>query len=256
MTDKVEDKTAVVEDDVVAITIDGETKPLEVVPEPTAEPAPSGDEPKDPPADKEYDKAVWGDTGNDVGNSVLQLLSDSGMATVEAKALLYDAVKDGDVSKIDLAALTAKVGKASATLIVSGVKTVIAEDKVRTDAVVAAVEGAAGGKDAWGLIKDWALGNVAEEDLNEYRSMIDAGGKQATLAAKALREAYNDDAANVKIGKRIVDGGTKTPPKVDPGLTKRQYGDQLALLARQGKATPEARAALTAARNRGKKAGI
>lgn len=259
-----ESTTPVVEDE-VTITIDGESKALEPTVADTAEAAAKATaeaeaakeaETKEAEPAKEYDPKVWGDTGTDVGNSVLQLLSDSGVTTDEAKALLYDAVKDGDVTKIDMAALTAKVGKASATIIQSGIKTVISEDKSRTDAVVAAVSAAAGGQEAWDLIKGWALKNVAEADLDEYRGMIDAGGKQATLAAKALREAYNDDPANTKLGKRVVTGGPREAQKADPGLTKRQYGDQLTLLQRQGKATQEARSKLYAARQRGIKAGI
>lgn len=261
MTDTVEEE--------VTITIGGENKPLEPTAAETAAAekatadaaaakvaADTAEAAKEADKAKEYDPAVWGDTGSDVGNSVIQVLSESGVTPEEAKALVYDAAKAGDPSKIDRAALEAKVGKAAANIIISGVNSLINEDKQKADAIAASVAEAAGGKDAWDLIKVWALKNVSEEDLNEYRGMIDAGGKQATLAAKALKEAYNGDAKNEKLGKRVVEGGVKNAPKAEAGLTKRAYGDKLSLLQRQGKATPEARAALYAQRKAGIAQGL
>ena len=50
-------------------------------------------------APKDLDKGVWGDTGNDIGNSVLGMLQESGISTADAKALMFDAVQAGDVAR-------------------------------------------------------------------------------------------------------------------------------------------------------------
>lgn len=205
---------------------------------------------------KEFDKEVWGTTGDEVGDSVLQLLSDNGMTTDDAKALLFDPVKNGDPTKIDRDALVEKVGKAQANLILAGVENFVSKRNAAAEAGVKVVHDAAGGKEAWDKVLPWLNSKaVSEEDRAEYRDLIDKGGKSAELAVRDIVSKYNADPKNEAIGKKEVigDGRSNSEPK---GISQRQYGDQLLKLQRTGKATPEARAALLAQRRLGRKQGI
>lgn len=203
----------------------------------------------------EFDTDVWGTTGDEAGDSVLQLLHESGVEVDTAKALLFDAVQAGKPEDIDRDALVEKVGKVKATLIMAGIENFVGKRSEATAKAVAAVHEAAGGKEAWETMLPWVSKAIPEEELSEYRDMIDAGGVKAKLAVGELVKRYNADPKNERLSKKEV-VGDNTVKAVEPGLTQRQYGDQLVALNRAGKATPEARAKLLAARNRGKKQGI
>lgn len=203
----------------------------------------------------EFDATVWGDTGSEVGNSVLQVLSDSGVDVDVAKSLLFDAVQAGDPSSIDKDALIEKVGKANANLVMAGVENYVRDAKEATDKIITSIHDAAGGKEAWDTMSPWINKNVSAEDLAEYRPMLDAGGKQASFAVSELRALYNADPKNEKLGGRTLEG-SNTKQVVEPGISRREYGDKLNVLHRTNKATPEARAVLKAARARGVAQGL
>lgn len=201
--------------------------------------------------DTAFDIDVWGgSTGDESGDSVLELLHESGVDVDVAKSLLYDAVKAGDPSKIDRDALVEKVGKATANLIIGGITTMTTNNANAIKAATDAVHAAAGGEKAWDVMLPWITKNVAEGDLNEYRSMINEGGIQATLAVTALREKYNADPETTRLGKEEVLGDTPATVAKE-GISKLEYGRRLQKLHRSGTATPAARAELLALRRAG-----
>jgi len=207
--------------------------------------------------DEPLDTSVWGDTGDEIANSVLQTLQNSGVSTSDAKALLWDAVEAGDPSKVDRDALVEKVGKAKASLIMAGVENVTARNNARVQEVLGIAHEAAGGETNWAKVRDWAQKNVSAEDMNEYREMLDAGGRKAKYAAAQLVQEYNASPNNTALnaGKNQMKGdATKGAPKVEP-MTRRQYGDALMKLERRGASAQEF-AALKARRNAGIKQGI
>ena len=65
-----------------------------------SEEPPQADEPQSAPEPEGAE--AWGDTGSEIGNSVLGMLQESGISTADAKALLFDAVQSGDMTKIDV----------------------------------------------------------------------------------------------------------------------------------------------------------
>ena len=199
------------------------------------------------------DTTVWGDTGSEVGNSTLTLLQNADVSTEEAKALLYDAVVAGDISKIDQEALEAKVGKAKATLILTGVKGFIQETADKNAAIKEVVYDAAGGEDTWNTLTDWA--KASNTDISEYASMIDAGGAQARFAVQEITGLYNADPKNTAITagtKRVEPSRGGAAPAVKP-ITRAEFVEQLdaAHAAGDQKAVDRIKAARKAGRAQG-----
>jgi hypothetical protein len=241
------------------------TPPTEVNPveEPAEEPAlkpketPAEDLPAEEPAkEPAADLSAWGDTGSEVGNSVLGMLQDSGIAVDDAKALLFDAVQAGDITKIDVAALTEKVGKHAANIIMSGTKSYISENKSKSDGIMTDVYAHAGGEENWTKASKWASENVPEADLAQYRPMLDKGGASARFVVSEVLAAYNKSEDNTTITPTTprAEGDLGVPPARE-ATTRAQYVKDLEK-ANKNKASPREMAAIQAARNLGRKQGI
>jgi len=226
----------------------------EAVAEETASEAPI--EETSPEEEPKADASVWGDTGSDLGNSVLGMLEDSGISTEDAKALLFDAVQAGDVTKIDVDALTAKVGKNAANIILSGTKGFIAENAAKNEVVITDVHAAAGGKDNWDNAAAWASSNMEDAALAEYRPMIDKGGAAARFAVSEILAAYNADGNNSTIAPSTprAEGDSVSPP-ASTATTRAEYFAALEKANRRGASAKEV-AAIQADRNRGRAKGL
>lgn len=214
------------------------------------------DDPADAATDAPLDTEVWGDSGSDVGNSVLGILQNSGVSTEDAKALLYDAVQAGDVTQIDKAALADKVGKHAAEIILTGTKAFIAETAAKTAEAVKAVHAAAGSKDNWDKASAWASKNIPEDALAEYRPMIDHGGAQARFAVSEIIAAYNKAPQNSSISTTSTRvEATSTSPPARTAMSRAEYVAALDKAHRKGASNKEI-ATIQAARLLGRKQGL
>ena len=217
---------------------------------------PAEEPPAEEPAESDLDKSVWGDTGSEVGNSVLGMLQEAGLTTDEAKVLLFDGVQSGDPSKIDMAALTEKVGKNAANIIMSGTKTFIAENAAKNAGIISEVHTAAGSESNWEAVSAWAADNVSESDLNEYRPMIDKGGAAARFAVSELMASYNKDSNNSTLGAAAPRAEpTSVSPPASTAITRAEYVAALEKAHRRGASQKEI-ATIQANRNNGRKRGI
>lgn len=206
--------------------------------------------------DKELDTAVWGDAGDEVANSVLSTLQNSGVTTDEAKALLWDAVEAGDPTKVDRDALVEKVGKDRATLIMAGIENVTSRNNARIEEVTTIANETAGSKENWSKATKWAVSKLPEGELNELRDMLDKGGRQAKFAAGEIVARYNADPKNTALtaGKNQIKPDGKATSALQP-ISRREYGELLdkAHRTRAGEAAIQQ---LRARRELGKKQGI
>ncbi len=204
------------------------------------------------------DETVWGSTGDDVADSVLTTLQNAGVSPDEAKVLLWDAVKEGDLSMVDMGALKEKVGDAKATLIMAGVTSFVEKQAVRNASIVKDIESVSGGEENWKLMAAWGKENLPEADLTEYRTMIDTGGAQARFAAGEIARAYNADAANTTLdtaGAAPVVEGDGGPGQPARATTRAEYVTELDA-AHRGNPTEAALQEITSARHRGRAKGI
>lgn len=202
------------------------------------------------------DVNVWGTTGSEVGDGVLTLLQNAGMTPDDAKSLLFDAVQAGDITKVDKAALTAKVGAAKAALVLAGAENFISKSKEANAGIIAEVHTTAGGEANWKAVSTWAKANVAEADLGEYRELIDAGGAKARFAVSELVGKFNADAKNTTLSTAaaalVPDGKAASGGK---GTTRAEYVSALASAHRTG-ATEQQIAIIQANRERGRAQGL
>lgn len=237
--------------------------PAEVPAETPAE-EPTAETPADTPAEEpaaeepkatELDTDVWGDTQSDVGNSVLGMLQDSGISPDDAKVLLFDAIQAGDATKIDMDALTAKVGKNAATIIASGAKSYISENNAKQVSILSTVHDAAGGEANWNTARDWAKANMDAATLKEYIPLIDKGGASARFATAEVLAAYNASGENSTLAPAPRAEPTSVSPPASTATTRAEYVAALekANRTRQG---PKVIAAIQAARNLGRQQGI
>lgn len=202
--------------------------------------------------DTPLDTEAFGDTGSEVGNSVLQLLQNAGATPEEARSLLYDAVAKNDMSLIDQAALEDKVGKAKAAIILAGAKTVAADIAEQNKAIFKEVYSVVGDAAGWKKVRTWAEKNIPEAEQAEYNALIQRGGPAAKFAASELVSAYNGDSKNTEITdtpRYNADVDTSSSSEV---LTAKEYYNRMAEATRKGLDTT----AIKAARARGRKKGI
>lgn len=240
--------------------------PPNAPPEKPADP-PADSQPEDPPEetpaetpeetkdDKELDTDTWGTTGDEVGDSVLAMLQNADLSVEDAKALMYDAMQAGDVTKIDRAALEAKIGKARTNLVMAGAENFVARTQARTQTILTEVHTAVGGEENWTALSAWAGKNVSAENLADYRDLVDQGGAKARFAAQDLLRQYNADSKNTTLGtpaEVLPDG---TAPSTGRAISKADYFAELSDATRRG-ATPAVINEIQQARNRGRKAGL
>ncbi len=209
-----------------------------------------------PKPSEDADPAIWGDSGSEVGNSVLGYLQEAGVTPDEAKALLYDALQSGDLGAIDKAALVAKLGKNGANIVLAGAKSFLAERQTHAAAVVNDIHTAVGGKEAWDKIAGWASENISETDLAQYRPMIDKGGAAARFAATEITALYNKDSKNssIQVTNTRAEATSASPP-ARTAYTRAQYVEALDK-AHKTRASQKEFDAIQAARNAGRKQGL
>lgn len=205
---------------------------------------------------KELDTSVWGKTGDEVGDSVLKMLQDSGISPEDAENLLLDPVKQGDTSKIDREALAAKLGKETATLVMAGVENVVDRTKARQEEVKKKVVDAAGGEQNWEKASNWAINTLSEKEVTELRQMLDQGGKQADFAAREIVNRYNEDPNNTALNAgKAIQGDSNTKGKKVKGLSRLQFGIEMDRAYKRG-ASDKEMDALRAQRREGRKQGL
>ena len=205
----------------------------------------------------ELDTTVWGSTGDEVGDSVLLVLQNSGIPVEDAKALIYDPLTEhGDPTKLDKDALIEKVGKANANLVMAGIENFVAKNNAKNEAVLKDVYEVAGGKENWDQVAPWAKEKLSEADRKDYADMLDAGGAKAKFAAQEIIRLYNADTNNTSIGKTTTLEGESAAGDQGEAITRVEYAERMDKLHRTGKASKAAIAEVQRARERGRKKGI
>lgn len=209
-----------------------------------------------PAEDAELDTAVWGSTQDEVGDSVLALLQNSGIELTDAKAFVYDALQSGDATKLDRDALIEKVGKAKATLIIAGAENFITRTVTRSKEIMSDVHTAAGGEENWAALTAWAKGNVPDAELADYRALIDQGGIKARFATTDLLSRFNADTKNTTLSASAgeITADTKAAPQ-SRQTTKAEYVSELSAAHKRGADTATLNE-IQKARERGRTAGI
>ena len=115
-------------------------------------------------ATKKKEYPVYNDEAAD---SVVGLLKDAGVTADEADTFFRAAVEANDLSKVDVAGLTAKVGKEKATLIMVGVKDYYNRNAEAVKKVTDEVYKVTGGEAQFETLKNWAIEKEKPRLIND-----------------------------------------------------------------------------------------
>lgn len=192
--------------------------------------------------------------------AAVDLLKEAKVSPVEANAYFAEAIKTGDVSKVDWAGLELKIGKTQTQLIKNGVETYYNNTYKVQQQTVSDVHAAFGGEGGWKTVRDWA--HTAEKadpkvktKVDAIRKMIDQGGDAALIGAQTLKSMYDADPSTKGLGTSKVLQGDSVPAAVEGGpLNKADYFTQIK--AAQAKGDEALVASLRTRRQAGIKAGV
>lgn len=169
-------------------------------------------------------------------NAVVSLLKEAKVPVVTANAIFAEAIKLGDISKVDWKSLESLLGADKTLLAKNGVEQywngALAESRaIVTDTYTQLGDGdAAVGEQNWKTLKDWAqaaekndtTGNFKAK-LNSYRKMIDLGGESRRLAVEQLKAAYDADPKTKGFGTGKITAGERTPASSGEPLSRAEY---------------------------------
>lgn len=159
-------------------------------------------------------------------NAAIKLMKDAGVKRGDASAIFGKAFETGNIADVNKAELAKKVGAEKAALIMAAVVEYNSRVGSTRVATVKAVHETMGGQENWNKVRSWARAREAVDpafanELNEYRSMIDIGGKSAQYAAQELRKLYEADPKNSSLSRAVV-AGDGTVLRVENPITNRQ----------------------------------
>ena len=215
---------------------------------------------------EETNAAGWMTTEDPTLQAALNLMKASGMSPAEANEHFGEVLDTGDASKVDVAALEARVGKDNAALILAGVTKVANEQSDDVLQKVNAIQQEVGGPDNWAKMVQWSKNaaradDAVREQLSGLQDMMNGSQIQGKLAAQEMLRMYNADAKNGTLANTPRATPTITPTTAAPAaptaepLSKRQYVEAIQNLTSRGAARAAEMAALSAGRAAARKLG-
>lgn len=165
-----------------------------------------------------------GDTSEHLGD-VVAFLDDMKVGDKDIAKIFGEALKAGDISKIDQALLKERIGETKAKLVNTAIGNYVAEAKAQIEARDKIIVDVMGSSEAFKTAVEWANDdkNMSEADRTALDGMIKQGGLQAKLAAQHLKTAYEaSPGTNVERGTPLNGDKTSTGNGIEP-ITRKQY---------------------------------
>jgi hypothetical protein len=177
-------------------------------------------------------------TGNQALDAAAKIVSNQGFDPI---ALSKEITEQGDLTPESRAALEAKVGVEQTAILTSTYRSEVKNAQAAADSKNQAVYDAVGGKEQWDAIAKWTTtegAGLSTEAANDYNTMLAAGGVQASLAARAIKEAYMASPGFKQDNPVIVqaDGVVPVQSVVAP-ISRPQYITERKKAVREGNAT-------------------
>jgi hypothetical protein len=192
--------------------------------------------------------------------AAIDLLKEAGVGPNEANTYFAEAIKTGDLSKVDVKGLEAKLGKSKATLVMAGVTAHYEGLAQKSAQTVTQVHEIFGGADNWTTVRTWAQTSekadpALKAKIDGIRGMIDEGGYRAEAGARELLRLYNAAPATKGLGTNKLAVGDSTGTVIGTYLSRADYLTELKAAHDKG-ASPAVIRAIDARRRAGKAAGI
>lgn len=205
---------------------------------------------------------VWVKTGNADADAAIELMEAAGMKPVEGNEIFKDALETGDLSKVRWDLLEARLGKAQARLVRTGVEAYNETEYKEQLAIRNEAFELVGGEENWGKVQKWAEATSKKDakfasTRKEWQKALTVGGFAARAAVKAIKEAYEADPKNSSVGNTAPVRGVASPAAKVEGapLSRRAYFEEMQK-AGGDRAPQSVRDNLRARRLAGQQAGI
>lgn len=214
-------------------------------PEKTDDPAKKGDPedkkkdtPKDDPENADDGTEKDGEEITDYPESddpatqaIIAIFKEKGVAVDVADGIFERALKSGNIEDIDTDALKEQVGEQYATLIMGNVQSIYDNNVKATQTVIKEAHDLLGGEAGWTMCAEWAETRAKSDtafadELATYKTMIDEGGVQASLALKALTEKFMADPNTTEVPNLEKGDGT-AGVTIKPITNKVDFVEQL-----------------------------
>lgn len=210
---------------------------------PAQEPAPTGvppegdtgtvpAEPSVEPAPAEYTP-----TGNKALDAAAKLVSAQGFNPTE---LSKELSEHGDFTDQTRKSLTEKFGEEQVDILAATYTSEVSKMKSTQAEAVSLVHNAVGGQETWDKIAAWTAteeAGLSDEAANSYNQMLNAGGVQAELAARALKEAYMASPGFKQENPNMQQPDTSVPPApAVEAISRPQYTKERKKAVREGNA--------------------
>lgn len=174
------------------------------------------------------------DYGDANANAVVDILKEAKIPAQEAFMMFKEAADTGDMSKINVSALTEKLGKAKADLVLLGVQTYYATHMAGVKEIIDTVYGEAGGEANYAKVVQWAR-QKADKDpafqkqVDKFNQMIDLNSTAAGFAAKELVSLYEKDPGNSSLSKNQMHGdkAATNPDTKGEYISRSDYNVQI-----------------------------
>lgn len=174
------------------------------------------------------------DYGDANANAVVSILKEANIPVKEAHDLFKEAVETGDFTKINMATLTEKLGKAKADLVLLGVQSYYNTFTANTKETVSAVYEAVGGEANYAKVQAWARAKGAKDpafaaQVEGFNQMFDLNKTAAIMAARELVALYEKDGGNSSLTKKQVHGdqASTTSQSQNGYISKADYNEQI-----------------------------
>ncbi|TGN67333.1 hypothetical protein E4L95_05360 [Paracoccus liaowanqingii] len=133
------------------------------------------------------DTGVWGSTGHQVADAVMQTLQNSGLSTADAMDFLLDAAMSRDPSKVDQKALVAKIGNRRAKSVMEGLEAYSREMRPRDERISNEVYQHTNGPHALQRLIAQANETLPVAEVQGYILAMSKGGSTAQRAVESLQ---------------------------------------------------------------------
>lgn len=218
-----------------------EAKPEEKTDEQKAEDKKAEDEAKK--ADEAEVTAYAEDYGDDSVNAVVATLKDSGVDVKEADGWFREAAETGDLSKIKVTEIAAKLGKEKAALVVTAVKDYYTRTQGSVKETVNAAYEQVGGEENWKKVSAWAAAQrkadpAFNKKADELNAMFELSPTAAAIAAKELRSLYEAASGNSSLQVKQVQGQAAASVGVNlEPISRKEYAEQYEAAHKRGDTT-------------------
>lgn len=209
--------------------------PAPAVPTPPVE-APKPEAPAPTATPKELGYSEYTDSNL---SQAVNILAEKGIKVEDSNTIFGEAVASGDISKIDYAALTEKLGEEKAMTVRALVQNYSLTTMAEYKAQAAEMHTMVGGEERFNAMTEWAKAKAAVDpefakELPELRAMLDSGQKRSMKAAVTeLFSMYQND-PNTTIPAELLKGDSASGASSVEPLSRRAYGDALRLAKRKG----------------------